>query len=110
MSNLEEPHIQRLIASEKDAVSEIYELVLAACTDGAKGLDLEDFVAIASKHGVYPPVPFAEHHAKEALLLCLGKGWGVGPKATLWDKITVWYAIRFPKGWIRGIGGSRHDG
>lgn len=72
------------------------EAIFARVADRAEGddFDLREATAIASSFAVTAPEEFAESQVREALLIYLGAGWGVGPKARWRDRLRSWWACR----------------
>jgi hypothetical protein len=71
--------------------------VLERFAEGAAEGDaptMDECERIVSAHGLYPATTYAETYAREALLIYLGAGWGVGPRATWRDRLRAWWACR----------------
>jgi len=79
--------------NEQAARAEIFKAIELAFTDGDE-VSMAKLERIASLHGIYPANTFAEEHGREAILIGLGAGWGVGPKATWKDRVRVWWEIK----------------
>jgi len=79
--------------NEQAARAEIFKAIELAFTDGNE-VSIAKLEQIASSYGIYLANTFAEEHGREAILIGLGAGWGVGPKATWKDRVRVWWAIK----------------
>lgn len=79
------------------AEQEAREAIFARFVDLAEGGQaptLEEAATIASAHGIYPADAFAEEQCREAVLIYIGACWGVGPKATRYDRLRAWWRCR----------------
>lgn len=85
--------------NEQQAEAAIRERFAEAVVDGEPP-SLDEFTRIASSYGVYPADEFARVVTQECVLIFLGKAWGVGPRANLWDRFRVsfgiWWNERLP--------------
>ncbi len=83
--------------STRETEPEAYRAIMERFAEWAgegEAPSMDELIRIASSCGAYPPEHVAEEAGREALMILLGVGWGVGPKAPWRSRLRAWWSTR----------------